>query len=97
MTLWGLLGVKADCTLEELKGGWRRFAKTHHPDVNGGDEGKTRLYVSAKNVYEKALKAKEKPVAPVQEFNADWFTKGSPITVTVTVNGQNFTIVTGYF
>jgi hypothetical protein len=34
LTLYGILGIKADCNPEELRSAFRRAARTWHPDVN---------------------------------------------------------------
>lgn len=34
VTLYGVLGVKSDCSPDELKSAFRRAARTWHPDVN---------------------------------------------------------------
>jgi DnaJ-class molecular chaperone len=81
MTLYELLGVPTTCTDDEFKAAYRRKCKELHPDTNGGDPGKTKLFIKMKEVYEKALKNREAA-------------RRAPMTgptITVTVNGASWT------
>jgi DnaJ-class molecular chaperone len=77
MTLCELLGVPTTCTDDELKAAYRKKCRELHPDTNGGDEQKTKLFISMKEAYEKTIKhrmeARIKPPEVPQGFQGFQF------------------------
>lgn len=59
MTLWECLGVKPDCTDEELRTAYRKKCLELHPDKTGNDPKKTVTFITMKEVYEKVVKRRE--------------------------------------
>ena len=49
-TFYGLLGVKKDCSPEELKRGYFRASKTWHPDISGEPDA-TERFIQIKEAY----------------------------------------------
>ena len=41
---YGILGVKADSTQEEIRSAYHRLAKEHHPDATGDTDSEDKLY-----------------------------------------------------
>lgn len=89
MTLWALLGVERTCSDEELKAAYRKACLKYHPDTNGGDPNKTKLFMSMKQVYEKVVERRKAEGIPGKEgsnpthgFTGTW-TGTSPYTVKI--------------
>jgi molecular chaperone DnaJ len=50
--LYQVLGVSADATQEDIKRAFRRLARAHHPDMNGGDPEAERRFKEVNLAYE---------------------------------------------
>jgi hypothetical protein len=62
-TAYGILGLQAGATKEELMAAYRRLAMEHHPD-RGGNPAKFREATDAKNIILDALEGKPEPPKP---------------------------------
>lgn len=48
ITLYNVLGVKDNATLEEIKASYRKLSLIYHPDVTGGN---SEMYLKIQNAY----------------------------------------------
>ena len=48
---YGVLGVTADASADEIKGAFRRLAREHHPDATGGDSASELRYKEISEAY----------------------------------------------
>lgn len=55
MDNYSILGLKKGATLVEIKAQFRCLSKQLHPDVNGGDKGKTDRFLAVSEAYKALL------------------------------------------
>jgi DnaJ-class molecular chaperone len=74
-----ILGVKPDCTLEEVRRRYRLLARQHHPDLNPDDPeaaGRFRLIAAAFEAIQAAraqARAKGRSLRSAANYRHGWF------------------------